>query len=169
MLGLLLVLRISQMWTKKSKGNYVMKDWLIATAISIVASLAPAKELFAVALALIFIDLITGVLKARKEGKKIHSAGFRRTISKFCIYMTAIAVGYWIESIMLKGFLPVSNIAAGLISLVEGKSIFENLDVLNGQPIFKSLIKKLGSVNDIDQEAEKVLKETEKKPPGESL
>jgi phage-related holin len=147
-----------------------MKDWLIATAISIVASLAPAKELFAVALGLIFIDLITGVLKARKEGKKIHSAGFRRTVSKFCIYMTAIAVGYWIESIMLKGFLPVSNIAAGLISLVEGKSIFENLDVLNGQPIFKSLVKKLGSVNDIDETAQQTIEETkEEKKDGESL
>lgn len=127
-----------------------MKDWLIATGISIIASLAPAKELFAVALCLIFVDLITGVLAARKKGQKIKSAGFRRTISKFCIYMTAIAVGYWIESIMLKGFLPVSNIAAGLISLTEGKSIFENLDTLNGSSIFKSLIKKLGSVNDIE-------------------
>lgn len=149
-----------------------MKDYLIATCISIVASLAPAKELFAVALALIFIDLVTGLLAAKKRGEwksinEIKSSGLRRTISKFLIYMTAIAVGYWIESIMLKGFLPVSNIAAGLISLVEGKSIFENLDVLNGTPIFKSLIKKLGSVNDIDQEAEKVIKED--KQDGESL
>lgn len=139
-----------------------MKDYLIATAISIVASLAPAKELFAVALGLIFIDLITGILAARKKGEKIKSAGIRRTVSKFCIYMTAIAVGYWIESIMLKGFLPVSNIAAGLISLVEGKSIYENLDILNGQPLFKSLIKKLGSINDIDQAAEQVQKEEKK-------
>jgi phage-related holin len=157
------------MW-KKKRNKMPIKDWLIGAALSIVASLAPAKELFAVALGLIFIDLVTGVLKARKEGKKIHSAGFRRTVSKFCIYMTAIAVGYWIESIMLKGFLPVSNIAAGLISLVEGKSIFENLDVLNGQPIFKSLVKKLGSVNDIDQTAETVVEETkEEKKDGESL
>lgn len=144
-----------------------MKDYLIATAISIVASLAPAKELFAVALALIIIDLITGLLAARKKGEKIKSAGLRRTVSKFCIYMTAIAVGFWIESIMLKGFLPVSNIAAGLISLVEGKSIYENLDILNGQPLFKSLIKKLGSVNDMDQAAEQVQKEEKKD--GESL
>lgn len=155
------------MWKRKNKRKWNMKDWLVATAISVVASLAPAKELFAVALGLIFIDLITGVLAARKEGEKIHSAGFRRTVSKFCIYMTAIAVGYWIESIMLKGFLPVSNIAAGLISLVEGKSIFENLDILNGQPIFKSLVKKLGSVNDIDKDAEQVIKED--KSDGESL
>lgn len=164
MLGLLSVPRISQMWNKrKNKRNDMpIKDYLIGLGLSILASLAPAKQLFAVALALIFIDLITGVLKARKEGEKIHSAGFRRTVSKFCIYMTAIAVGYWIESIMLKGFLPVSNIAAGLISLVEGKSIFENLDVLNGQPIFKSLIKKMGSVNDIDKAADKVIKEDKK-------
>jgi phage-related holin len=144
-----------------------IKDYLIGLCISIVASLAPAKELFAVALGLIFIDLITGILAARKKGEKINSAGFSRTVSKFCLYMTAIAVGFWIESIMLKGFLPVSNIAAGLISLVEGKSIYENLDVLNGSPIFKSLIKKLSSVNDIDQAAEKV--KSEDKKDGESL
>lgn len=152
------------MW-KKNKGRWTMKDYLTSLAVSIVASLAPAKELFAVALALIFIDLITGILAARKRGEQIKSAGIRRTVSKFCIYMTAIAVGFWIESIMLKGFLPVSNIAAGLISLVEGKSIFENLDVLNGSPIFKSLIKKLGSVNDMDKDVEKI----EDKSDGESL
>lgn len=167
MLGLLSARMIFQMWKNRNKKECKMKDYLIATAISIVASLAPAKELFAVALALIIIDLITGLLAARKKGEKIKSAGLRRTVSKFCIYMTAIAVGFWIESIMLKGFLPVSNIAAGLISLVEGKSIYENLDILNGQPLFKSLIKKLGSVNDMDQAAEQVQKEEKKD--GESL
>lgn len=159
--------RTSQMWTNRNKKECKMRDWLLATVISIIASLAPAKELFAVALALIFVDLITGMLAARKRKESIESAGIRRTVSKFCIYMTAIAVGYWIESIMLKGFLPVSNIAAGLISLVEGKSIYENLDELNGQPLFKSLIKKLGSVNDIDKAAEDVKKEDKKD--GESL
>lgn len=152
-----------------------MKDLLAYTAISIVASLAPAKELFVVALALIFVDLITGLLAARKRGEwtklgEIKSSGLRRTVSKFLIYMTAIAVGYWIESIMLKGFLPVSNIAAGLISLVEGKSIYENLDTLNGHPLFRSLIKKLGSINDIDTTAKEVINDKkEEKKDGESL
>lgn len=154
MLGPSLVQRIFQMRKNKNR-EWTMKDYLIGLAISVIASLAPAKELFAVTLALIFIDLITGILAARKQGKQIKSAGIRRTVSKLCIYMTAIAVGFWIESIMLKGFLPVSNIAAGLISVVEGKSIFENLDVINGSPIFKALVQKLGSVNDVAPEEEK--------------
>lgn len=146
-----------------------MKDYLIALAISVASVFAPIKELFAVCVILILVDLITGVLAARKEGRVIASAGLRRTVTKFCVYFTAIAIGYLVERFMLEGFIPVSKIAAGLISIVESKSILENLDILNGSPVFTALIKKLGSVNDIDQEADKVIKETEEKKDGESL
>ncbi len=143
------------------------KDYLIGLALSISAIFAPAKELFAVTLVLILVDLISGVLAARKKGHPIKSAGLRRTVTKFTVYFTAIAIGFLVEKFMLEGFIPVSKIAAGLISIVESKSILENLDVINGSPVFTALIKKLGSVNDIEKEAEKVVKEEKKD--GESL
>lgn len=147
-----------------------MKDYVTGLVISLAAIFAPIKELFLVTLVLILVDLISGILAARKKGQKIQSAGLRRTFTKLLVYMTGIGIGFLIEQFMLEGFIPVSKLAAGLISLVEGKSIFENLDIINGSPIFKSLVHKLGSVNDIDEEAKKLQEETkEEKKDGESL
>jgi hypothetical protein len=141
-----------------------MKDWVIGISLSALAVFAPIKALFLVTGILILSDLFTGILAARKRGQKISSAAMRRTITKVFVYQCAIGIGFLIETYMLDGFVPVSKIAAGLISLVEGKSIFENLDVINGHPIFKTLVEKLGSVNDLKE----VLPPSDKKD-GESL
>ena len=141
-----------------------MKDWVIGISLSALAVFAPIKALFLVTGILILSDLVTGILAARKRGQKISSAAMRRTITKVFVYQCAIGIGFLIETYMLDGFVPVSKIAAGLISLVEGKSIFENLDVINGHPIFKTLVEKLGSVNDLKE----VLPPSDKKV-GESL
>lgn len=124
-----------------------------------IAVFAPVKALIIVAAILIFADLITGILAARKKGQKINSAGLRRTVTKLFVYEAAIMLGFLVEHYMIADFFPVSKIAAGLISLVEFKSILENLDVLNGSPVFKSLIEKLGSVNDVKQVVEEKIEE----------
>jgi hypothetical protein len=145
-----------------------MKDWVIGISLSALAVFAPIKALFLVTGILILSDLVTGILAARKRGQKISSAAMRRTITKVFVYQCAIGIGFLIETYMLDGFVPVSKIAAGLISLVEGRSIYENLDVINGSSVFKSLIKKLGSTNDISEIASTVEKE-DKQDPNESL
>ena len=109
-----------------------MKDWLLASIISIAAVFAPIKAILLVTGVLIAADLITGILAARKRGEQIKSAGLRRTITKVLVYNSAVMLGFLMEKYMLEGFIPVSKIAAGLIFIVEGKSIFENLDVING-------------------------------------
>jgi hypothetical protein len=147
-----------------------VKDWLIGATLSILGVFAPIKELIVVTIVLILVDLVTGILAARKKQQQISSAGIRRTFTKFTVYLTGICIGWLVEHYMLEGFIPVSKIAAGLISIIEAKSVFENLDVINGNPIFTALIKKLGSVNDMDKEAEKTIEETkEEKKDGESL
>ena len=125
-----------------------MKDYVTGLLLSTLAVFAPIKALLLVTGILIFSDLISGILAARKKGQKISSAGMRRTITKVAVYNAAIMLGFLTETYMLDGFLPLSKIVSGLISVVEFKSILENLDVVNGNPIFKSLIEKLGSIND---------------------
>jgi hypothetical protein len=125
-----------------------MKEYLSALLISIAAVFAPIKAIFLVTGILIFTDLIIGVLAARKKGEKITSAGLRRTVTKIFVYNVAVALGFLIEKYMLDGFIPVSKIASGLISVVEFTSILENLNTINGSPIFAKLIEKLGSIND---------------------
>ena len=125
-----------------------MKYYVTGLLLSTLAVFAPIKALLLVTGILIFSDLISGILAARKKGQKISSAGMRRTITKVAVYNAAIMLGFLTETYMLDGFLPLSKIVSGLISVVEFKSILENLDVVNGNPIFKSLIEKLGSIND---------------------
>jgi phage-related holin len=117
-------------------------------ALSVLAVFAPIKALIIITIVIIFADLITGILAARKKGEKISSAGLRRTVTKLCIYLTAICLGFLVEHFMIGDILPISKIIAGLISCVEFKSILENLDALNDSSIFKKLIDKLGSIND---------------------
>lgn len=135
------------MKTRKNK-RCKMKEWLMGLLVSTLAVFAPIKALLLVTGLLIFSDLISGILSARKKGQKISSAGLRRTVTKVMVYNAAIMLGFVTETYMLDGFLPLSKIAAGLISVVEMKSILENLDTINGNPIFKTLIDKLGSIND---------------------
>lgn len=117
-------------------------------ALSVLAVFAPIQGIIITTLILILSDLITGILAALKKKQTITSAGLRRTVTKLAIYLSAVCLGYLVEFYMISGLLPVSKIVAALIGLTEAKSIFENLDVLNGNPIFKSLIEKLGSIND---------------------
>lgn len=129
-----------------------MKDYLVGLVISLAAVFAPIKATLIVTGVLIFVDLITGILAARKRGEPIKSAGLRRTATKIFVYNIAVCTGFLVEKFMLDGFMPVSKIAAGLISVVEFVSILENLNTVNGHPIFKQLIDKLGSVNDKKKE-----------------
>jgi hypothetical protein len=129
-------------------GSLDVKDFLVGFIVSTAAIFAPIKAVLLVTGLLIFADLITGILAARKKGQKITSAGLRRTVTKVCVYNVAIMVGFLAETYMLEGFIPISKIASGLIAVVELASLYENLNVIHGSNIFKELIERLGSVND---------------------
>lgn len=129
-----------------------VKDFITGLLVSCVAVFAPIKAVILVTGLLIFADLITGILAARKKGQKITSAGLRRTVTKIFIYNAAIMLGFLAETYMLDGFIPVSKIASGLIAVVELASLYENLNVLHGSNIFKQLIDRLGSINDSNKE-----------------
>lgn len=138
-------------WITNCHRRIDVKDFITGLLVSTVAVFAPIKAVILVTGILIFADLITGILAARKKGEKITSAGLRRTVTKIFIYNSAIMLGFLAEKYMLDGFIPVSKIASGLIATVELASLYENLNTLNGNNLFKALIDKLGSVNDKKQ------------------
>jgi phage-related holin len=122
--------------------------FLQAMLVSLAAVLAPIKAILLVTGFLIIADLISGVLAARKRGEAISSAGLRRTITKCLVYNLAVISGFLVEQYMLSSLFPISKLIAGIISLVELKSILENLNTINGSDIFKTVLAQLGSVND---------------------
>lgn len=125
-----------------------MSEWLTRILVASVAALAPIHAVIVSVGVLIFADLVTGIWAAKKRNEKIGSAAMRRTVSKIVIYQTAVITGFLLETYLLSGLLPVAKLVAGVIGLVEFKSILENSNSILGQDLFKSVLLKLGSEND---------------------
>lgn len=128
-------------------GKNSMKEWLVKGMIVILAVFAPIKAMLITCGVLIMADMITGMLAARKRQEKIQSAEMRRSISKFVVYQIAIMSAFLLETYMLHNMVPVSKIVAGVIGMVEFKSILENASVIVDQDILKMVLDKLGSKN----------------------
>lgn len=116
--------------------------------LSSLATLAPIKPIMISVGILIFADLILGILASLKQNIPISSAALRRTVSKMVVYHIAILSGFLVEKYLIGDLIPATKLIAGVIGMVELKSILENSDIINGSPIFIGLIKKLGSQND---------------------
>jgi sugar phosphate permease len=125
-----------------------MKEWLGKLFLASMAALAPIKMVMITVGFLILADLVTGMWAAHKRGEKISSAAMRRTISKIFIYQLTVVSGFMLETYILDKMLPVAKIVAGVIGMVEFKSILENSNHIVGGDIFKLVIQKLGSEND---------------------
>lgn len=124
-----------------------MKQGLINLILALLTVLAPAQGMIVTCLALICIDLITGVLAAHKLKQPITSAGLRRTVAKLLVYESAIILAFLTQKYLLLDSIPASNIAAGFVGIAELTSCLENINVLGGNNLLKAILDKLGSVN----------------------
>ena len=142
-----------------------MKNYLHGLVISALSVLAPIKAVLITVGILIFADMITGILAARKRGEQITSAKIRNSVTKCLVYQSAVITGFLVQTYLLQGFIPIVNIVASLIGLTELTSFYENLNTIKGGNIFKKIIELLGSANlaqpdkEIIQEAAKEIKE----------
>lgn len=115
--------------------------------VAIMAIFAPIHAVMLTALMLIVVDLITGILAARKRKEKIASAGLGRTVIKVVIYQAAIMLGFLTETYLTGPEVPVSKIITGYIGLTELTSIVENMSIISGTSLMKSLVDRLSSKN----------------------
>jgi hypothetical protein len=122
----------------------LLKSLLVAT----IALLAPIHSVIMTVGFLIFMDLFTGMMAARKRLEPITSSAMRRTVSKMIIYQIAILSAFFCETYLLDGILPVAKLVAGAIGMVELTSVLENGNAILGTNIFKVILKRLGSKND---------------------
>lgn len=124
-----------------------MKEYVYKGLLVLATIFAPIKPLLLACGALIFADMITGMIAASKRQEKIKSSEMRRTLSKMVVYQISIISGFVLEKYMLQDLLPVSKIVSGVIGMVEFKSILENASTIAGQDILKLVLEKLGSKN----------------------
>ncbi len=122
--------------------------YLQALAVSALAIFAPIQAALATVLALIVVDMITGVIAAHKRGEAITSAGLRRSVSKLVIYELTLSLCYIAEHYLIADAIPVMKLVSGMIGLVELTSVLENLNSISGTDLLKTIIQKLGSSNE---------------------
>lgn len=108
--------------------------------------LAPVKGALITAIVLGGIDFFLGIYASYKEGYAITSRTARRSISKICVYCLAIILCYHIQNNLLD--YPLLTGITGLIALIEGKSIFENLYRITHIDFLKIIILKLQIIHD---------------------
>lgn len=125
-----------------------LNNYLTKASVLLITLLSPIHGVMATVGFLIVADLVTGMIAAKKRGEKINSAAMRRTVSKMVVYQIAVISGFLLETQLLHELLPVTKVVAGVIGMVEFKSILENGNTILGVNIFKEVIKRLGSKND---------------------
>jgi predicted transcriptional regulator len=116
--------------------------------LAILAIFSPLKPAILTVGVLVLSDMVTGIIAAKKRKEQITSAGLRRTLAKLIIFECALLLGYLTEMYLTGNLIPVSKIVAAFIGMVEYKSMLENLNEINGESIFTSLINKLGKDED---------------------
>ena len=91
----------------------------------------PIKGFLIFTIFVVFADMGTGIMAAKKEGQKINSRGLYRTIEKIIVYFCAILI---FEGARNTFSLPfnITYMAAFLIATVELYSISENIKRITG-------------------------------------
>ena len=91
----------------------------------------PIKGFLIFTVFVVFADMATGILAAKKEGQKINSRGLYRTIEKIVVYFCAILI---FEGARNTFSLPfnITYMSAFLIATVELYSISENIKRITG-------------------------------------
>jgi len=118
--------------------------------LSLLAVFAPAQAMILSSSLLVLVDLITGVLAAKKRGEKITSQGLSRTVAKLVIYESAILLAFITQTYLTGNTIPVASVVAGFVGITEMLSCMENLNSLSGTDLLKVLIKRLSNKSKID-------------------
>lgn len=122
-----------------------MKDYLEALGLSALTVFLPIKAVMLTVGTLVFTDLISGILAARKRGEPITSAKLKRTVGKIFVYEVGIAVSFLVHQFLTGDLFPADKILASLIGLVELKSMLENLQTFTGDNVFQILIDRVSA------------------------
>lgn len=102
----------------------------------------PIKDFLIITSALVVLDLITGVVAAKKRKEEIRSRFLMRTTIKLLLYYSAILATEGVQVVFAEK-IPITYITAFTIALTELKSILENVDAGTGSRLAKMIIDKL--------------------------
>jgi phage-related holin len=119
-----------------------MKVYALNAMAMMWAFLAPIHTLIMATGALVLFDLVTGIAKAVKAKEKVTSNRMRHTVTKGMMYQIAILAAYMLDVVI--GMEQVAaRVVAGVICMVECKSVLENVNVMTGINMWESVLNAL--------------------------
>jgi phage-related holin len=154
-----------------SSKSSPVTDSLTKLLISVIAVFAPLKTVMFALLFLISTDLVTGVWSAIITNTPLTSRRLARTVVKTFVYLTTICVVHVANKYLLSAgefSLPLDTLIVSFIALTELKSILENLQKIQKQPLLQFLIDRIASdssraVEQLEKGGRKAAKSKEKK------
>ena len=124
-------------------GNSVVWGGYFAAILGWLTSvLLPIRDFLVITSALVLLDLVTGVLAAKRRNEKIRSRALMRTTVKLLLYYSAILATHGVE-ITFAEKIPLTYITAFTIAVTELKSLLENVDAGTGSRLAKMIVDKL--------------------------
>lgn len=131
-----------------------MKEFIHNSSLEILAFLVIffgdiQSALFAIGF-LIVIDTLTGIWKAYKKGglSNVTSHKAARIISKLLLYPLALIVAK-VSQMYLSPAIPWIDVTAGILAVIEVKSIFENMSSILGFNLWKRIKEALSREKDL--------------------
>ena len=131
-----------------------LKKWggdIVLSCLSILLGVKPIMVTIGI---LLFFDFLTGVWSSIKNGEEINSKRMGATVTKMILYQMAILSAFLVEKFIITQ-LPLTELVAGFLSLIELKSISENVFKITGINFFssiKNILTRNGDKIGIDQE-----------------
>lgn len=119
---------------------HTISDYVIYLITAIVTILAPIGNAMIGVGVLILIDLIMGVIAAKKQKIKLSSRRLSNTAVKMLVYQLLIISAFVAET-YISDWIPFLETTLGFIGLVELFSIGENFSLITGLPFIKFMTK----------------------------
>ncbi len=117
---------------------HAFQSFLIKLWAGSLLFLAPIQASVSAVFALVFIDLVFGLIAAFKKGEKIQSRKLAHTPLKLFVYFAAIVAVYAADTYIGLG-VPATKIVTGIIGATEVLSLLEKAEAITGAPVFQKL------------------------------
>jgi len=115
-----------------------MKQIFLEVFLSVIVVLLPLKPIMYGVGVLIFFDLFTGIYASIKNGESFDKKKLFNTVSKMVLFQVSIISAFIIEKYIITQ-LPIIEVVAGFLSLVELQSISNNVCKITGISFFESI------------------------------
>lgn len=118
---------------------FLIKGKIELLLISFVAVFVPLVHLLIAVGLVIAIDFVFGIWRAIHVKEKVTSRKMSATVGKMLLYQLMIISLFLVEKFMMGGLLPITQIGASFLGLIELKSISESFEIIYNVNLFNKI------------------------------